>query len=212
MNTSTNKFLLIAISILLLAADTYCMELTSPPADQDSEQLALPTTLPPELWRFIVSLAVEHELRQFRYSTHLQHHHTDTIWSVAFSFDGTTALTSSESSSYVDSGYAGAYLWDLTTGKIKKKKSGVVNDNRKVLYSPDESIIVIGSNGGIARLWEANTDTLLHRLEGHRIHSGPVYVVVFSPDKKIVVTGATDKIACLWDVETGTQIIDTRRT
>jgi WD40 repeat protein/serine/threonine protein kinase len=69
-----------------------------------------------------------------------------------------------------------------------------------VLVSPDNKIIVTGSEDHTARLWDAQSGK---PLGGPLQHQGPVVCVAFTPDSKTVMTGSEDKANRFWDSRTG---------
>ncbi|MCP4702503.1 MAG: tetratricopeptide repeat protein [Gammaproteobacteria bacterium] len=68
-------------------------------------------------------------------------------------------------------------------------------------FSPDGTHLLTASYDKTARLWDAETGTLLHTLAGHKSW---VEHAIFSPDGTRVLTASPDSTARLWDVETGT--------
>ena len=68
-------------------------------------------------------------------------------------------------------------------------------------FSPDGARIVTASWDGTARLWSAETGTLLHSLVGH---TEGVRHAAFSPDGARIVTASWDDTARLWSAATGT--------
>jgi WD40 repeat protein len=72
-----------------------------------------------------------------------------------------------------------------------------------VAYSPDNRLILTGSEDQTARLWDAQTGHELHQLLGH---GGPIRAVAFSPDGQFVLTGSDDHTARLWETETGQEM------
>ena len=71
---------------------------------------------------------------------------------------------------------------------------------KSVAFSPDGTLLLIGSDDGYARLWETASGRHLSTLEGH---SAPVESVAFSPDGTLVLTGSDDGTARLWETASG---------
>ena len=72
-----------------------------------------------------------------------------------------------------------------------------------VAFSPDGERIATASQDKTARVWDANTGSRLHTLEGH---SGSVWAVVFSPGGERIATASDDKTARVWDANTGSRL------
>lgn len=76
-----------------------------------------------------------------------------------------------------------------------------------VAFSPDGSVIAIGSSDGVAHVMDATSGNIVHALEGHRGH---VKSVAFSPDGSKIVSGSSDMTVCIWDADNG-ELLDTLR-
>jgi streptogramin lyase len=118
--------------------------------------------------------------------------HTDSVWAVAFSPDGTRILTGSGDNT--------ARLWDAATGKLVATLVGHAARVFAVAFSPDGTRVLTGSWDGTARLWDTATGTAVATLAGH---TDSVSAVAFSPDGTRVLTGSNDTTARLWDAATG---------
>ncbi|KAI0483323.1 WD40 repeat-like protein [Xylariaceae sp. FL0804] len=71
-------------------------------------------------------------------------------------------------------------------------------------FSPKSgSILATGSGDNTARIWNTDSGTPKHTLQGH---GGWVLAVAWSPDGKFLATGSMDKTVRLWDPETGKPI------
>ena len=68
-----------------------------------------------------------------------------------------------------------------------------------VAFSPDGSILALGSRGGIIKLWDISNNTEIRTLEGNGN-------VAFSPDGSILASGPYDDCVKLWDVSSGKEI------
>ena len=121
--------------------------------------------------------------------------HDDIVVSVAFSPDGTRALTGSNDQT--------ARLWDASTAEkihVFKGHKGTVTS---VVFSPDGARALTGSNDKTASLLDAETGQEIRTFETHEYQ---VWSVAFSPDGARVLTGLYDGTACLWDAATGQEI------
>ncbi|MDE3090021.1 MAG: hypothetical protein KGJ80_11625 [Chloroflexota bacterium] len=64
-------------------------------------------------------------------------------------------------------------------------------------FSPDWSMLALGSEAGIVWIWRVADGTLLHM---HTAHGSPVSSLAFSPDGTILATGSWDYTVRLWRV------------
>jgi WD40 repeat protein len=96
-----------------------------------------------------------------------------------------------------------AYLWELSSGRIKAKLSGREGRLVSASFSPEGKRIVTASEDGTARLWDANSGTQLIALEGHK---AALTSAAFSKDGARLVTASKDGTARVWDVVYGTAI------
>ena len=67
-----------------------------------------------------------------------------------------------------------------------------------LVFSPDNTMLVIGLHGGRIELWNIETGDKPITLEGH---TGTVQTLVFSPDGKTLVSTGHDGTILLWDWE-----------
>ncbi len=123
---------------------------------------------------------------------------TNLIFSAAFSPDGKTLLTASDSY-----GPARAFmgpnnlvnLWSVETGELLHELKGEPDAFNSVAFSPDGSTIL--TLGEKSCIWDARTWELLQELKGQRI-------VAFSPDNATIFTQSKENVACILDRKTGT--------
>jgi WD40 repeat protein len=73
-----------------------------------------------------------------------------------------------------------------------------------VTYSPDEKRIVISSQDGSAKVWDAATGEELLNL---CCHLQPVFGAAFSPDGSKVATASADRTVKIWDANTGKELM-----
>ena len=77
--------------------------------------------------------------------------------------------------------------------KIVGKHEGCVFS---VAFSPDERLIVSGSEDQTVRIWEIESQNEIRRFH----NEGWVNSVAFSPDGTLVVSGSDDKSFRLWNI------------
>jgi WD40 repeat protein len=96
------------------------------------------------------------------------------------------------------------YLWDATTGQPLGPKFDNPSGAKSIALSRDGKTLLIGSNDGSARLFDAATGKLLlPPIQGHRDR---VRDVAISPDGELLLTGSNDKTARLWDALSGRSV------
>ncbi len=120
--------------------------------------------------------------------------HIDNINSIAFSSDGRRLATASRDRTvkiYV------AGVAELST--LVEEQAALWC----VAFSPDDSVLAVGSEDGSVKLIDSASGSELHTLIGH---SGPVYSVAFSLDGKSLATGSKDSTVKLWDTAKGIEL------
>jgi serine/threonine protein kinase len=160
--------------------------------------------------------------------------HTDLVYAVAFSPDGSLLATSSYDRT--------ARLWDIATGQTIRTLTGH-GPMYQVAFSPDGALVATTGGNGPARLWDTASGGTLRTLTGgaHAVafspdgtllaassgggrsawlwdaatgqivrtftgHTGSVLAVAFSPDGILLATSGSDNTARLWDTTTGQTI------
>jgi serine/threonine protein kinase/WD40 repeat protein len=121
--------------------------------------------------------------------------HTDTIWSVALSPDGTRALSGSEDNTI--------RLWDLTKHeelRTIKGHRGVIN---AVAFLPDGHRAVSGSDDKTLRLWNLDTGDDIWRVEGK---TGVVQAVSILPGGDSALTADGDRLLRSWRLKDGQEL------
>jgi WD40 repeat protein len=112
----------------------------------------------------------------------------------AYSPDGNYILTG---------GSAGAFLWDVVTGRVVRSYIGHMQGVSSVAFSPDGTQVVTGGPDGTAKLWQTLEGEEARTFTGH---TGAVRSVTFSPDGTTILTGGADSTACLWSTADGARI------
>ncbi len=73
-------------------------------------------------------------------------------------------------------------------------------DTRVVLFSPDGSKLLTGSDDGVARLWDVSTGQLIKAMVGH---TGNISAAAFSPDGSLIATGDSSGGMHVWRGDNG---------
>ena len=115
--------------------------------------------------------------------------HTNTVYSVSFSPDGTTIA----SGSFDDT----VKLWDVATRTNIATLEGHTSLVFSVAFSPDGTTLASGSYDNTVKLWDVATRTNIATLKGH---TDWVRSVSFSPDGTTLASGSHDNTVKLWDV------------
>jgi WD40 repeat protein len=120
--------------------------------------------------------------------------HEDSVWSAAFSPDGSRIVSASRDKT--------ARVWDVATAKQIAVLRGHGDSVGSAAFSPDGSRIVTASSDNTARIWDAATGKEIAVLRGQ------VWQVcaAFSPDGSRIVTESSDNTARIWDASTAKEI------
>ncbi len=105
--------------------------------------------------------------------------HRSSVWSVAWSPDGTRVATASSDKTIK--------IWDLATGQCETI-NGHSDWVYSVAWSPDGRQIASASHDCTVKIWDLVTGQC-ETLDGH---SGPVYSVAWSPDGKQIASASDD--------------------
>jgi WD40 repeat protein/predicted Ser/Thr protein kinase len=99
--------------------------------------------------------------------------HIDSVWSVAFSPDGSLAASASEDTNII--------LWDTKTWEPKfQPLTGHTGAVYSVAFSPDGTTLASGSSDKTIRLWNTQTGKLIKPLSQE--HTKPILRLAFSPN------------------------------
>ncbi|MGA7412647.1 MAG: hypothetical protein WBW33_19365 [Bryobacteraceae bacterium] len=125
--------------------------------------------------------------------------HQDSVWSVAWSPDGSKLATTSKDNT--------AKVWDAATGRELLTLRGHQGPVESVVWSPDGSKLATASEDHSTKVWDAGTGRELLTVLGHLGH---VMSVAWSPDGSKLATASRDNTARVWDAVTGRELLDLR--
>ncbi|KIK53596.1 hypothetical protein GYMLUDRAFT_178718 [Collybiopsis luxurians FD-317 M1] len=121
--------------------------------------------------------------------------HTDTVYSVAFSSDGTKVVSGSADKTIC--------IWDAMTGDMLEQMDGHMNEVNSVAFSLDGSRVVSGSDDNTVCIWDTATGRQLKQMCGH---SQSVWSVAFALNGSKIVSGSADQSIRIWDAVTGEEL------
>jgi WD40 repeat protein len=117
--------------------------------------------------------------------------HTDNIYTVAFSPDGTLVASASNDRT--------VKIWDAIDGSCLHTLVGHDGGVMGVGFSHDGKLIASGGFDNTVKIWATETGECLTTLTAHQYWVKPVR---FSPDGKFLVSGSCDCTVRIWDTQT----------
>ena len=125
--------------------------------------------------------------------------HKGTVWTLAFSPDGTRMATG---------GWDGAVkVWDVATGLELHSFTGHAKMVFSVAFSQDGRRLASACRDDAVVLWDTAT---WHQIRTFLGHKGDVLGVSFSPDGRLLASAGYDRIAKVWDTTTGQETLTLR--
>jgi WD40 repeat protein len=98
-------------------------------------------------------------------------------------------------------------LWDVRDPSSPRKAASVPHQSGQPTFSPDGTVLAIGSSDGVPELWDVSDPShprSIARLVGHQ---GSAYRVAFSPDGRVLATGSYDKSVRLWSLSATVEVL-----
>lgn len=118
---------------------------------------------------------------------------TQDITSIAFSQDGTRAVSGS---CY----FLSAAYWDIESEQAIRLFPDQPGCTLDVSFGPDETTIITATNDGSITEWDINTGARIRQFVGH---NGPVWSLDFGPDQHTMASGSSDGSIIVWDYASG---------
>jgi WD40 repeat protein len=121
--------------------------------------------------------------------------HTDDVYSLAFSPDGTTLASGSDDNKVI--------LWNFSTGTPKQALTGHTHWVRGLAFHPNGRQLASASYDQTVRIWNPATGETLQTLSGH---TQSVRAVAYRSDGKMLATGGLEPLIRLWDPANGKEL------
>ena len=112
----------------------------------------------------------------------------------------------------VSGGYDGKLTWfDTAAGKVIRTHDAHAKWIRKVIASPDGTLVASIADDMACKLWDAKTGKIVHELKGHKEKTpndfnSMLYAVAFSADGKLLATGDKVGHVVVWDAQSGKEV------
>lgn len=113
--------------------------------------------------------------------------HTDSVWGLAFSPDGTKIASSSEDKT--------VNIWDNRTDQLLRTLYGHSDHVYCVAFSTDGTKIASGSYDKSIKIWDVQTGYLLYT---YYSHTSGINALIFTKDDKKIISGSWDGTIKIW--------------
>jgi len=125
--------------------------------------------------------------------------HAHQVSSIAMSPDGSTAATGTCAATVesAECTLGAVWLWDLTTGRLIDRLTGLPDIVERVAFSVDGSLLMAGFRNGTFRGY-ATSD---YQSVIEAVSPAGMGALVFSPDGRLLATGGANGEIHLWRVE-----------
>ncbi|MBN1889811.1 MAG: PD40 domain-containing protein [Thermoflexales bacterium] len=133
-----------------------------------------------------------------RQALQLPHYGEKILSGKAFSSDGTMLAVTTDNA-VVLRDIPGGREW-RTLAEIEREGQVEWQNWLSVAFSPDDSLVAAGSEGGLVKVWEVSSGRELANLASS--HYFYVNGVAFSPDGKLLASSHGDNVVRLWGVAT----------
>ncbi|MEO5726402.1 MAG: WD40 repeat domain-containing protein, partial [Byssovorax sp.] len=117
--------------------------------------------------------------------------HTNSVWGVAVSPDGRTALSASHDQNLK--------VWDISSGCELRTLAGHAAEINEVAVTPRGDLAVSASEDRTLKMWDLATDRLVGTLTGH---AAPVTGVAVTSEGRLAISASMDRTLKVWDLAT----------
>jgi serine/threonine protein kinase len=119
-------------------------------------------------------------------------------WPIQFEIDRLLVAPNSAMVVAAGSDYA-LHLWTLSDGSMRPPLVGHAGKVNALSFSPDNRLLVSGSDDRTVRLWDIAANQLVQTLDAQEV----VTAVAISADAQTLASGSRDGTIRLWDLPTG---------
>jgi WD40 repeat protein len=123
--------------------------------------------------------------------------HTDLVFAVAWSPDGTKIATASADRT--------VKIWDAESGALICTYYGHSGEVYTLAWSPNGQEIASGGDDNTVQIWNSTCDS--PPLLTYTGHTNAVYTLAWSPDGKEIISGSADNTAQIWSVARGKTLL-----
>ncbi|KAF9237360.1 WD40-repeat-containing domain protein [Melanogaster broomeanus] len=134
--------------------------------------------------------------RQMDVQLRLSYAHNGVVCCVKFSLDGSLLAVGTDNAVVLYNLERQTKMTFSLSGENESAEGRKANHVRSVIISPDNKLLVGGSEDKFIRVWNLETGEFIRTLSGHR---GEVYALAFTSDSRTLLSASGDSTVRLWD-------------